>query len=140
MRRASQAPARAVYIGTCLEPAIYSIGNAGTTNGFDDPESVEHLAFWFSPDDDEACYYVERNDLSFDAYEIAVREHVQAITKDGNLELGRYLKYETASDKSVNVVFEFRSFRLNDGLVQPPIQLSPEDHQRLLQKYYNYTM
>src|SRR5215831_4579995 len=137
MIRTPQTPARAVYIGTCLEPSIYSIGHAGATDGFDDPESAEHLAFWFSPDGEEACYYVDQADLSFNPYEIAVREHVQATAKDGNLELGRYLKYETA-DKSVNVVFEFQSFRLNDGLVQPPIQLSPEDHQQLLEKYYNY--
>lgn len=125
-------PFRAVYVGTCSEPALYSLGIANHTSGFDDPESAEHLAWWFKPDDDESLYYVDEKELSFDVYEIAVREHLQR-TND-NLELGHYLGHEQGPCNSVNVLFELHSFSLSDGLVAPATQRNPDDHRQSLEK------
>jgi hypothetical protein len=126
-------PFRAVYIGTCAEPVLYSLGIANHTTGFDDPESAEHLAWWFKPDDDESLYYVDEKELSFDPYEIAVRDHVQTKKADDKITLGRYLGYERCPDTSFNVLFEFHSFSLN-SLLQQPLRRLRGDHERSLDK------
>lgn len=55
---------RANYIGTCPEPQPGCMGTAIQTDGFNDPRSVEYMAWAFQPDGDECLYYVGDDEIA----------------------------------------------------------------------------